>query len=70
MCFEIPTRVSVGDEVVVAIHLSRGKDESPILCKCKVVWNDGAGAKHRHGGQFTSFEDGGRERFDGWLKKA
>jgi hypothetical protein len=68
LCFEIAERVAVGNEVAVWIFLTRGKKKDPpVRATARVVWQDRGKKEFRHGGQFTAFDDNGKQRLVKWL---
>jgi hypothetical protein len=62
LCFEIPARVALEREVSVWIFTGKGKAESPVHARCRVVWSQPSAKGHRHGGQFVRFAEDGLER--------
>jgi len=69
VCFEIPPRIKVGNDVVVWVYVSRDKGVKPVKADCRVVWHDKGKKGYRHGGQFTGFEGDDRQRLLDFLKE-
>lgn len=67
LCFELPRRIAVGQELGVSVFLSRDKRARPVQGVVRVVWSDPTGSGHRHGARFVRFDDRDGERLAHWL---
>ena len=67
LCFEIPRAVAVGDEVGIALFLSRDKRARPVRAVARVVWCEPVKGNHRHGARFVGFGADDADRLSRWL---
>jgi hypothetical protein len=67
VCFEIPRRVEVGEEVGVWIYVSRSRKDDHVRTRAQVVWTEKGHKGHRHGGHFVWFREGDQERLRSFL---
>lgn len=71
LCFELPTRLDQGRELVVWIYLSPSGDLDrtvPIQARCRVMWSNPSAKGNRHGGQFSLFANQDKHRLREYLR--
>jgi hypothetical protein len=67
LCFEIPSRIELDQEVGVWVYLGRSGHESPVHGRCRVVWCHPTDRGTRHGAQFLRFAEDGQARLASFL---
>ena len=67
VCFEIPQKVEVGNEVGVWIYVSRSRKDDHVRTRAQVVWNEKGRKGHRHGGHFVWFREKDQDRLRAFL---